>query len=272
MLACGRAWQPSRVKRVIETLHSSTRVAKVATDADIGFLKGMGNPAGLDSLACELVGSELAQWFGLQTPPFALLRVANLEIPMSGIERPMEPGPAFISREIMGSTSDGSDAFLPLLRNPEDVSKVVVFDTWIRNGDRYPADKQEQEAVANRDNIFFSPSGAKFDLIVFDHTHCFVDSTLEDGLDDTYLVEDDRIYGNFPEFANYICESDVRAAVGKLRQLDPAIVKEIMDSVPADWRVTSAVRKKWAEVICKRALLVADFMVPKLIPNAGLCL
>jgi hypothetical protein len=40
MLVCGRDWQPTRVRRVIETHESSTRVAKVATDVGNGFLKG----------------------------------------------------------------------------------------------------------------------------------------------------------------------------------------------------------------------------------------
>src|SRR5262245_53584854 len=98
MLSCGSEWQPTLVKRVIETLRTSTRPAKVLTDEGNGFLKGMGNPAGLDALAEELVGTELARWIGLKTPPFAIVNVRDIEIPM--IDRGyMRQGPAFISRE-----------------------------------------------------------------------------------------------------------------------------------------------------------------------------
>jgi hypothetical protein len=138
------------VRRVIETHESSTRVAKVATDVGNGFLKGIGNPAGNDSLATELVAGELAAWFGVRTPPFAIIPVVDIEIPMIGVGH-MQNGPAFISREIEGSTAAGGDVFLKRLVNPDDVSKLIVFDTWIRNPDRCPP----EGLPTNRDNLFF---------------------------------------------------------------------------------------------------------------------
>jgi hypothetical protein len=176
----------------------------------------------------------------------------------------MERGPAFISKELLGSTGDGGDAFLSRLKNKEDVSKLVVFDTWIRNSDRYPADEQEQQAIANRDNIFFAPEGSKFELLIIDHTHCFVETTLDDGLGDVYLLEDDRIYGYFPEFKGYVCDSALRAAVGRLRQMNEDAAREVVASIPIEWSVTSATRTKWAHVICERAKRVSEFVIPRL--------
>jgi hypothetical protein len=108
MLHCGSTWRPRRIIRVIETISTSTRPAKVATDQGIGFLKGMGNPAGAISLATELVAGELARWLGLKTPEFAILGVVDLEIPMAGVGN-MLNGPGFISREMKGTVGDGSD-------------------------------------------------------------------------------------------------------------------------------------------------------------------
>lgn len=65
MLRCGLNWQPTFVDRVIEIFPTSTRVALVNTDAGLGYMKGMGNPSGNQSLAMELVGSELAANLGL---------------------------------------------------------------------------------------------------------------------------------------------------------------------------------------------------------------
>lgn len=268
MLACGKGWQPTKVKRVIETLRTSTRVAKVATDEGIGFLKGMGNPAGLDSLACELVGTELARWFGLKTPPFALLRVNGVEIPMEGYGL-VQAGPAFISNEIQGVTGDGGDAFLSRLENVSDITRLIVFDTWIRNGDRYPADEQQKEAVSNRDNIFFHPVGNKFHLVIFDHSHCFTEGTLADSLFDPFLLEDERIYGYFPEFRDYVNGPAVRAAIGRLRQMDQSIARAVIGSIPAEWEVSSRTRAQWAGVICDRAARVVDFVLG-IVPDAGL--
>lgn len=263
MLACGADWRPTKVKRVVETLRTSTRVAKVATDGGIGFLKGMGNPAGNGSLACELVGTELARWFGLKTPPFALLRLDGVEIPMEG-HTPVEPGPAFISKEVQGMTADGGDAFLAHLENVSDVAKVVVFDTWIRNSDRYPADEQEQDAVSNRDNLFFHPIGQKFELVVFDHSHCFTEGVLADTIHDEYLLRDDRLYGYFPEFRKYVSSAAVNSAIHRLRQMDRTIAEEIVGSVPSEWEVTGRTRTQWAEVICARAELVASTIARRL--------
>ena len=46
---------------------SSARTAVVQTDAGTGYLKALGNPEGPNTLACELVGSSLLEWFGLST-------------------------------------------------------------------------------------------------------------------------------------------------------------------------------------------------------------
>lgn len=58
----GDAWHPTIVRRFIESYPTSTNVARVDTDAGEGFLKPMGNPEGPHVLACELVGTMLAQW------------------------------------------------------------------------------------------------------------------------------------------------------------------------------------------------------------------
>ncbi len=135
MLHCGHSWQPTVVKRVVETFETSTRVARVATDQGIGFLKGIGNPAGLDSLVTELVCGELARWFGLQTPDFAVIKLDVIEIfSKSGTFH--VHGPAFISREVTGLVADGDRSLLVKLTNPSDIMKLVVFDTWVRNSDR----------------------------------------------------------------------------------------------------------------------------------------
>jgi hypothetical protein len=182
---------------------------------------------------------------------------------------PVQPGQAFISKEIEGVTSDGGDAFLSRLENTGDVAKVVVFDTWIRNSDRYPADQQEQDAVSNRDNLFFHPVGGKFQLVVFDHTHCFTGGTLSDSLFDQFLLDDDRIYGYFPEFRDYVNDPDVGVAVGRLRQMNREIAGAVVGSIPADWQVSTQTRQQWVKVICERAELVADLMM-EIFPNAGL--
>ena len=162
MLLCGSEWQPTLIKRVIEPLPTSTRPAKVLTDQGIGFLKGMGNPAGDEALAQELVGTELARWLGLKTPPFAIVAVRELEIPMEKAhQRVMREGPAFITQELKGMTGDGGATLLRRITNPEDIAKLVVLDTWIRNSDRHAPWLEGQVNGSNLDNLFFRVNGRK---------------------------------------------------------------------------------------------------------------
>ena len=39
--------------------------------------------------------------------------------------------PLYRARELEGAPGDGGDIFLSRLNNPDDVSKLVIFDTWI---------------------------------------------------------------------------------------------------------------------------------------------
>jgi len=263
MLRCGANWRPTTVKRVIDTYPTSTRVAKVATDEGTAFLKGMGNPAGNESLATELVCGELAAWFGLRTPDFAILGVADIEIPLDG-RGFVEFGPAFVSRELPGATGDGGNVFLSKISRPRDVAKLVVFDTWIRNRDRYPPPDDLEEPPENRDNLFFTPNGRKFDLVALDHSHCFVETTLEDELGGSHLLEDDRIYGAFPEFVPYLSHEAVALAARRLAEIDLGMVTEVVGSVPREWGVSAGLRDTWARLIFERAKRVSSYVLPRL--------
>jgi hypothetical protein len=267
MLFSGRDWQPTLIKRVIETLPTSTCVAKVATDAGHGFIKGMGNPAGNHSLATELVAAELAAAIGLHVPPFALVELEGIEIPMLDAEAVqiglMEPGPAFISREIEGAIGDGGDVMLKRISNPDDVTKLVVFDTWIRNADRCPPNPENTRF--NRDNLFFAKQGSKFALTAIDHSHCFVEGILDDLLGEAQdLLNDEDVYGLFPEFKPYIHARAVALAVRPLRQIDVGLVQRIVASVPIQWDLTPLIRAAWVNFICERAQKVAK-QIPALL-------
>lgn len=135
-------WQPSIVRRFIKGFPSSARTALVETDAGLGYLKAMGAPEGPHTLAAELVGTQLAAWFGLSILDFAVIEVDDImEIPFvdkEGNQTGMaQPGPAFITRAESGDTWSGDARQLGRLVNPQDVSRLVVFDTWTLNCDRY---------------------------------------------------------------------------------------------------------------------------------------
>lgn len=193
---------------------------------------------------------------GLRVPEFAVIEISDLDIPMVG-RGVMGRGPAFISRSIDDAfVADGTDAPLKRLIDPGAPSRMVIFDTWIRNYDRWPPEGSIFEP--NRDNLLFTSQGRKLDLVAIDHSHCFVEGRLEDQIGEEITREDVRVHGNFPEFASFITEPDVMSAVARLREISPRDVREIVDSVPVAWGVSAATRNEWFNVICYRAALVAN--------------
>lgn len=137
MIPASSTWVPTAIRRFTASRDSGAGVLVVETDAGTGYLKAMGNPGGDHVLACEWVGTHLARWFGLQTLDFALIEVTELdELPFyrGGFAA---TGPAFITRSERGSPWGGTDRQLKQLINPEDISRLVVFDSLTRNWDRY---------------------------------------------------------------------------------------------------------------------------------------
>jgi len=146
-------WQPGIITRFVQLLPTSTNVVRVDTHAGEGFLKAIGNPEGPHALACELVGTQLAEWLGLRTLEYAVVEVTDDdEIPLTDGRIAM-PGPAFITRAEKGFSWGGDADLLRRIRNPEDISGLVALDTWIRNCDRF---RPEPRLRINRDNVFLT--------------------------------------------------------------------------------------------------------------------
>lgn len=262
MLSCGVVISPLEVQRVTRTFTSSSRPARVLTDVGPGFVKGLRSPAGDGSLAAELVAAELATLMGLSVPPFAIIRDPKLDVPMSDWRIPVMNPPLFFSQEVEGTPSDGTDVFLSRLDRPEDLAKLVVFDTWVRNVDRWAP---IGHGDINRDNLLFGPVGrGAFRAYPIDHASCFVSGTFEE-LDTEGPLIDEEVYGLFPEFHPYLTPNLVAAAVETMLAVTADNVREIVNSVPAQWGMTAHVRSQLCDLITQRAHRVAEFVPPLLV-------
>ena len=255
VLACGAECRPATITREIQSFPSSCRPAKVGTDVADGFIKGLGNPQGPSALISELLAAELGTWFGLKIPPFAIVYRCPIQIPMLHHQGHIET-PVFFSKAIDGTPRDASDVFLRRLRSPSDVARLVVFDTWIRNNDRYV------DGAENSDNLLYaaSPEKGRYELVPIDHSHCFTDQEIDVDLPDglAYLTTDDRIYGRYPEFIPFITHDAVDEALADLAQLDPQFVHECVNAIPAEWGLPAALRRPLVDLICGRAAFVVD--------------
>jgi hypothetical protein len=263
----GGVWRPTTVVRFIKAIPTSTNVVRVDTDAGEGFLKALGNPEGPHVLACELVGTLLADWLGLSTLDYAIVAVTpDDEIPFVRGGSAFT-GPAFITRAVEGFPWGGDVETLRQIRQPETLSQLVALDTWIRNCDRY---RPAPNLRVNRDNVFLAWQAEPEPGLVLkamDHTHAFTcGRELTSRIGHLDEIRDTAIFGRFPEFQTLLDLDHVRAASGRMGQMDRATAEQFVAQVPVEWQVAVPVREAWVRFIVDRAVFVAANLVNWLWP------
>lgn len=274
-----RTWQPTRLRHVARVIGSSMDAVEVVTDAGSGYLKALGNRQGEHALACELIGSSLAEWIGLPTLDFTLFQVAadqvlyldaDEQVPISQRRR-AKPGPAFLSRGLHAATWDSLPPDLEKLENPDAIAGLVLLDTWIGNPDRHP--RRPPDATfstwqrQNPDNVLLEilPKDRRR-LIAMDFTVCLY--CRGGGLRSSYedrLVRDDGVYGLFPAFERYMREHAIRPFVERLRTPSlPQDLVALLGRIPSEWQVDARTRSAVATFLSARAAYLVDNFVDNL--------
>jgi len=225
------------------------------TDKGAALVKYMGNRAGLDSLVSELLAGELASKLELQTPDFAIVDIPSIETGDPFVT--VQPGPAFFSRWEQAQSLAPNSRLLASLRRPADVSRLVVFDTWIRNKDRFADDPNG--TLLNYDNILFKADIRKTQLLVIDHSHAFAETSLEAEMDDDWANER-VVYGLFNEFQPMLKRRDVKSAIDMVSALDVEELRTICQSPPAQWGITTGAADRMAELLSERAKLMSEWV------------
>lgn len=268
-------WSPTTIKRFVKAFSTSACTVVVETDAGKGYLKAMGNHEGPHILACELVATQLARWFELPTFDFAIIEVTDIdEIPFHDGTK-AEVGPAFITRAESGDVWSGDKGQLAKLFNPQDISRLVVFDTWTLNCDRYsePRGSPARKPRVNRNNVFLSeeaPAG-QFLLKAMDHTHCFTcGKTLTKRLAEFDMIREERVFGLFPEFREYLDRQHVRQAAAELKKITRAKIGKMTQLIPRQWDVPADAIDALVQFAVDRAKYVADNIEDRLFPEREL--
>jgi hypothetical protein len=260
----GNGWRPTAITRFVEGLRTAAAPIRVETDLGEGFLKVLGNPEGPHALARELVGSLAADWLGLPTLDFSLIRVvhgADLPLPNGAYA---QAGMAFISRAEENVFAWGGDvASLENLSNIGVLAGLVVADTWLSNFDRYAPDGSR----ANRSNVFlieYSERHRGMEFRAMDFTHAFTwGEPVDQRLAYAEKISDQRVYGLFPEFktvllkAETIHRASMRGFAEKLSSFNHSDADRIVKAVPRDWNISDPVRQAWRTFLVERARFVA---------------
>ncbi|GAK70373.1 hypothetical protein RRU01S_11_00260 [Agrobacterium rubi TR3 = NBRC 13261] len=247
-LRAGESWQPTRIERVNDVLNTSTKPLLVVTDIGLALLKYIGNAQGEDALVAELLAAELAAMVGLRTPDFAVERIPEIATRDPFITA--KSGPAFFSRWEPATTLSPNSQLLRNLRDPRDIARLVVFDTWVRNKDRFSDDIPG--GVTNYDNILIIPDKQKSKLLVIDHSHAFAETTLEGEINAGWANEE-LVYGLFNEFAPMLRRRDVESAINVVCSLAPSDIRDVCRSSPAEWGFSTRLADTLAELLVERA-------------------
>jgi len=252
-------WNPTRVTEIGESADTSTGVVEVVTDAGRAYLKPIGNRQGPHVLATDWVGTHLAKWFGLSTFDIAIIVVKEgFELRRGAMAR---PGPAFAARAESGDAWGGGPNQLASTVNPQDITRLVVFDTWTLNCDRH--DGKPGGRRPNYGNVYLGTErveAGKSRLIAMDHGLCFIRSgeDLTARLNQIDKVQEGHIHGLFPAFRNMLQNPIITACAARLREMDATTAAAMIETVPREWEVPPEARSAWAELIYRRAVFVAD--------------
>ncbi len=254
-------WNPTRILEIAGSADTSTGATEVTTDAGRAYIKPLGNRQGPHVLATDWVGTHLAKWFGLTTFDIAILTLQDDDVFDLPRGAKAAPGPAFAAQAMSGDPWGRSGLQLDVLVNPEDITRMVIFDTWTLNCDRYHPDRSVRRP--NYDNVYLSSEGVETGkrwLIAMDHGLCFIRSgeDLTSKLAHIAKVKDERIYGLFPEFRARLDEDMIEDCLARLHELDVATAAAMIETIPSQWDVSISAREAWNELICHRAVFVAE--------------
>jgi len=269
-----RDWQPTCIlRKVPQDIPSSTAPSLVVTDAGNGYIKMPANPQGPAALVSELVGTMLADWFELPTFKYSLINAAPADLDPETTDE--SEVPAFITMQEPGEPWKGTAKELKRLSNPEIISRLIVFDTWVGNFDRYSLRLKHGELRPHRNdgNVFLShqTDPKRMKIMAYDHTHChFALISASPGTEIQGKIEDRAVYGNFPEFSKLIKRDLVREAAIKLLEFTDEEIQRVVETIPDEWLTDPTTRSRIAEFVNGRALFVGDSIERKLFPQGEL--
>lgn len=249
------AWQPSRIEFVAERYSTGSMVVQVETDQGRGFLKALSGVTEPHHLAAERIGTLLARRLGLPTLTFHLFRLTDdFEVTLAD-GRAAQLGPAFLTKREAGEGWDGSPEMLQAITNRSDLGRIVAFDTWTRNCDRYlPVDRTPRN---NPRNLFLSEEGApdgQFLLKPIDHGCCFTCAhEITPRIAEVDNVQDGRIFGRFPGFKGVASRNDALAAADAIAAVPGREIQAIIDQTPTEWQLGTDARRALGDFLCQRA-------------------
>jgi hypothetical protein len=237
-----------RIREFIRIFETSTRPLHVCLISEEEVvLKVKENREGPGALSRDLILTRLAQAFGLSTFSLNVLKIEsgdadllNVTLQDRGVQHDaLTAGHALCSRYEEGSPWDGKEAWIRQISNKKDIARLVLFDTWIRNGDRCAPRRDNRKP--NYGNVWLSAQeGAQVMLKAIDHTHCLCSGSLRN-LRKIHEVRDKGLFSYFKNWRPYISRALIEEGLRALDVLikDSRCIDEAIQEVPDDWQLSS---------------------------------
>lgn len=276
-----REWPPTKYLAYEDSVGTNMSPAIVQTDAGRAYVKPMADDINPHGLAIELICTRLAEWFGLRVLDTCVLVLGKADTfprirptSLGGPAKLSLPGPCVCTRSVVATRWDGSEGQLAKILNIEDIAPLVVFDTWVRNDDRFPPVNTRGELQSswsrNLGNVLLvrdPPKARKLVLYAIDFGRAVIGerSVPSHG----FGIEQDKsenIYGLFPEFRKYVTPERVEKAVRRLRSLDRTTIEEVIQEVPPEWELSGSARTSLLDHLYRRASFLADTIQTRLAP------
>ena len=256
-------WQPTSIEKIKRISPSSMHVIWGQTEAGDAYIKPLGGcKDGPHPLACEFVGSQLARWFELPIPPFAIMHLKELDVKIIQAEGGVaEVGPAFCSKAIPESHPwSGEGECLNNVENQKVIPKLVIFDTWTLNWDRHPP--KDDRRKPNYDNVLLTRTGAsknKLRILAIDFGECFSKArTLNSKISHIDRIRSKKIYGLFPAFEKFMVSEDFDLSLNKLKSIDKTEIVKMVKLIPKEWQVEADACNALIELIIRRATFLSS--------------
>ncbi len=103
-----------------------------------------------------------------------------------------------------------------------------------------------------------------------DFTHAFTcGGPLDRTLGYIEKIQDEGIYGLFPEFRPHISRDEVISCVARLAEFNRGIADRMLAYIPAQWDVEDTVRSLWKKFLLDRAHFTARMIESRLFPESA---
>jgi len=198
------------------------------------------------ALVSEWIGYCLADLMGLTTFDYCIYDGSYSGL-LDGQQLTLT-GPMFCARWVDGHPWSGLGVDLQKLKNPGDIAKLIVLDTWLRNPDR----KNPQNQKENLGNVFIEKSGADRPLIAMDFSlSLLVRLGLTSPATASMNVSDASTFSLFDEFKPFIGAS-AQGAIEAMCGISHGSIQKIIQQLPDGWGTTPQQSKDLEDLLTAR--------------------